>query len=605
VDTTAKMGVATEISAEQAGVAMAKLASQMNLPIPQVKNLGSAINELSNNFATSTDEIVDSLLRSSAQMTQMNLTAQESAGLSAAMNQVSESAERAGTRLRSLGQTLTDPNMVERLAKALGMTAGQFKSLRDDSPIQTIKMLARTLTSGSEEGERLAGVLDRTSRTALSALGSSLEEVDRAIQISNASFAEATSLEREYAAASKSLNNRISVLWNNIREMGIIIGNTLIPNVKTATDGIIEWIQSVQTWLDNNKKMILGAAKLARTLLVAGGALLALGAAAKIFGFMISPIGLVVAAVLLLAEAFGLVDTGLSDLVGNFRIGGTKISTWWEVAMLKILNAWHTVADVIGTGWDGLVVSAKTVGNQIYRAFAIAAKNIASVFWEAVRGIADTFLWLVEKAVDFEYKIGLGSEEEYKKAKGAIEEWKGSVKDFTDSQKDMAEDLYNGAADSAKEADKERWKAFFDKYSDVAKRIEDRQKNTNKAIALAFEKDFDDANKSAGENLQDKLKNAIDGVKKRAEEIELFGIKPPDDLKAPEIKMPEMTALDMGPFQRAFGTFSAREAMGGLGGSRGMEEVAQNTREMQNGISALNLTLEQQNDILEAMRGLG
>jgi hypothetical protein len=117
-ETVAQMAVATDISVTEAGQAFAKLTQLTRTPIAEIQNLGSAINTLGQTTATSAGEIVDNMLRSSAALSQLGVTAPEIAGLAASMNAVSESADRAGTRLRRLAQSLQDPTRVERLVQA-------------------------------------------------------------------------------------------------------------------------------------------------------------------------------------------------------------------------------------------------------------------------------------------------------------------------------------------------------------------------------------------------------------------------------------------------------------------------------------------------------
>ena len=55
-----EMGAATTLSADEAGRSLAKVAESTGEPLENVQELGDSINELSNNFATNSQEIVDS-----------------------------------------------------------------------------------------------------------------------------------------------------------------------------------------------------------------------------------------------------------------------------------------------------------------------------------------------------------------------------------------------------------------------------------------------------------------------------------------------------------------------------------------------------------------
>jgi TP901 family phage tail tape measure protein len=130
-ETVARMATATDLAANEAGEALAKLTELTNTPIEQVENLGSAINSLGNNFATSQSEIVDAMLRSSAALSQLGLRQTEIAGLSAAINEVSESSRRAGTRLRRLAQELLNPDKVRAVSDAVLDSSESFGALTE------------------------------------------------------------------------------------------------------------------------------------------------------------------------------------------------------------------------------------------------------------------------------------------------------------------------------------------------------------------------------------------------------------------------------------------------------------------------------------------
>jgi ABC-type transporter Mla subunit MlaD len=106
-ESVAKMATATDLSTDEAGQALAKLSELTNTPVDQIENLGSVINELSNTAATSSSEITDSMLRSSAALSQLGLNQTQIAAMSASLNEVSASSRRAGTRLRRVAQAST------------------------------------------------------------------------------------------------------------------------------------------------------------------------------------------------------------------------------------------------------------------------------------------------------------------------------------------------------------------------------------------------------------------------------------------------------------------------------------------------------------------
>jgi TP901 family phage tail tape measure protein len=307
----AKMAEATNLGTEQAGESLARLAELTNTPVSEIENLGSSINSLSNNFATSSQEIVDSMLRSSASLSQIGLNQREIAGLSASLNEVSESSERAGTRLRRLGQELVDPKKVGELASALGMTRSEFVQMRDDSPVALIRRLATTMKEGGSEANALRKSLSTTSRQALAGLGQNLDGVSQAQDLANKSFREGTSLQREFEAATDTFNAKLTLFKNQLTNVGIQIGQQLLPpltdlleDASAAVDAFSEW--NAQT------DGLAGTLGLATT--AVGGLAVAAGA------FVGGPAALVVGALGGMATAAGVLGVefeGLQDVAGE------------------------------------------------------------------------------------------------------------------------------------------------------------------------------------------------------------------------------------------------------------------------------------------------
>lgn len=352
-----KMATATDISAQQAGEALAKLAELTGTPITKVENLGSSINELSNNFATSAQEIVDSMLRSSAAMSQFGLSQTEIAGFSAALNAVSESSERAGTRMRRLVQEITNPKKIMDMARALGMNVDQYKAMQENNPRQ----LLLRMIEGFKEGGRTANILNTnlstTSRQALAGLSQNLDGVNRALDMSAKSFRENTSLQKEFDTASKTFNSRLQILKNRLTNVAITIGNQLLPPTIKLINLIARGVEKFSQWNQKTNGVLsaltlVGAAITGLVTVVAvlvnavGGVAAIMGAASTVaaglgtaFTILTGPIGLVVAAIAALAIAwqqnlFGIRDhtrTALSavqNIIG--RVLGWIRSQWAE-----------------------------------------------------------------------------------------------------------------------------------------------------------------------------------------------------------------------------------------------------------------------------------
>lgn len=228
-EAVSKMSVATDLSASRAGESLAKLAELTGTPIESVESLGSSINQLSNSFATSSSEIVDSMLRSSAALSQLGVSQTDIAGLSAALNAVSESSSRAGSRMRRLAQEIVDPGKVGDLAAAFGTTSQQFKAMVKEDPTGVMVKMAKAMREGGARADALNSTLSTTSRQALSGLGQNLDGVTKALGMSAKAFKENTSLQSEFETATSTLTSQLKLVENRVRNIAISVGEKLLP----------------------------------------------------------------------------------------------------------------------------------------------------------------------------------------------------------------------------------------------------------------------------------------------------------------------------------------------------------------------------------------
>lgn len=101
-ETIAKMSVAFDMSAEQAGDSMAKLANVYKIPIKEIGKLGDAINHLSNSSPAKASDIVNTLGRVGGVAKQFGLTELQTASLTNAFISLGKSPEVAGTAINAM-----------------------------------------------------------------------------------------------------------------------------------------------------------------------------------------------------------------------------------------------------------------------------------------------------------------------------------------------------------------------------------------------------------------------------------------------------------------------------------------------------------------------
>ncbi|WP_323190450.1 phage tail tape measure protein [Halostella sp. PRR32] len=422
-ETVAQMSVATDLSTEQAGESFARLSTQMDEPIEKVDDMGNVINELSNTMATSSSEITDSALRSSGVLSQMGASSEDILALNAAMNEASESSERAGTRLRRMAQEIQDPAKVEDLAAALGMSVDEFERMREEDPTALFEEMAETMGEGDEQADALRETLSTTSQQALTGLSQNMEGLAEAQETANEQVEDGTSLQEEYESASSTFNSELQITKNRLRNVAIQIGQNLLP----AVSGVLQYVNraiSAFSSLNSESDGMIGTVGLVATALggfavaassavaAAGGMTAVLGAVGSALTVLTGPVGIAIAAIALLTGAWK-ADMGniqshtkrvLSFVQNLIRTTLTRIRTWWsqngkqivQTAKSAFNTVKNTIKGVLMFVWKQLVKPILTSIQQFWKQHGKALMGETKQTFNSIMGHIKTvlgFLW--------------------------------------------------------------------------------------------------------------------------------------------------------------------------------------------------------------------
>lgn len=235
--TVSKMAIATELSAEDAALALAKISNAFQLPISESEKLGSAINELSNISAASSSEIVEAMKKAAGSAATLGLSAKNVAGMTAALIASGEQASRAGTRMQSAFNMI----IVKMEDEVIPLMGKDFPDALRNNADAAILSLIRRISEIEDPLERQATALKvfgNVGAAAMNKLANNMPEVIRLIKASNGQFENATSLQDEFDIAAESTRNQLQLLSNQFEELKLELADELIPVIR---DSLIPW----------------------------------------------------------------------------------------------------------------------------------------------------------------------------------------------------------------------------------------------------------------------------------------------------------------------------------------------------------------------------
>lgn len=234
-ESAAKMGVAFDISADQAGDMMAKWRTAFQMNQTQVVELADKINYLGNNTAASAPKISDVVRRIGPLGSIGGIASGEIAALGASMVGAGTEADVAATGIKNLmfGMVVGEEATKTQVAMfdKLGFSATELaKRMQVDAKGAILDVLgAIQKLPKDEQATTLMGIFGKESAEAIGPLLANLDNLKSNFELVANSANYAGSMEAEFNARAETTANSIEKMKNKINAAQITIGNGLIP----------------------------------------------------------------------------------------------------------------------------------------------------------------------------------------------------------------------------------------------------------------------------------------------------------------------------------------------------------------------------------------
>ncbi len=314
-----KLGMSTNLGAEEAASALAKFANITNMSTRDYEKLGSTIVDLGNNFATTETDIVEMATRLASTGTITGKTEPQMMAIATALSSVGIEAEAGGSAISKLmktmdvavqshdtasktiqktGKSLRELEMLadqdskgfkavaaslgmtseelksmmksekklEQFSQVAGMTANQFIQAYGQDSVAALGSFIDGLNDTERHGKNSVEILQDMGLTevrlsnAVLALSSSEGILNKAVDTANKAWTDNVALQTEVDKRSETTGSKLKLAKNELTKTAVIMGDNFLPTIAKLAGKVGELAEKFGALDEETQKNIANTA---------------------------------------------------------------------------------------------------------------------------------------------------------------------------------------------------------------------------------------------------------------------------------------------------------------------------------------------------------
>lgn len=391
----AKMGVAFDMEAGEAGQKMANWKAAFGMDMDELKALGDKVNYLGNNSAASASSISNVISRVGALGEVAGVGSGEVAGLGAAMIAMGTQDDVAATGIKKVLTTLAAGGN-KATKNYLGMGGADLsKAMKANGAGTIIDVFEKIKALNPEEQTAaLKDIFGQQNIGSIAPLLNNLDLVKEYLGMVGDKSKYSGSMQKEFEAQAGTTANQLKILGNQAKDAGMVVGGIMLPYFKKGVEKLQEMATKIKNFAAENPKAMESILKVA-------GALAGLAVAVPTILSLYN-------AFMGLKRAFRIVRDLTTLLATNPMAIGIMLAV---AAVILLWKNWDKVKAVAGAAMDWVNGKIEAGKKKVAELKAHVAEKFGAMkqhFTDAGNAVKNFFLSPLNKAKEIVGKIKEG-----------------------------------------------------------------------------------------------------------------------------------------------------------------------------------------------------